>query len=167
MTPAQIAKLTVELKTDPLALGYATALPDAGGANSARLNAMSTTLTKTRFVTARTILAECDGGGSLLKALERAAIPPTAATAQQIEVSAATESALKFLNQDSGLDAGNPGTIYLINVLTAIALLTPAQGAALKQLAVTPASRAEVLGIGPVASSDITAALFNDNGSAK
>lgn len=160
MTPAQLTALKSEVQTDPAAMGYAALLPAAPGQVCIKLNAVNALkCLQPRFVTARTILAEISGGGALLKALEKASVLPAAgATAQQVEVAASTEYALKFLNQDSGLDCGNPGTQSLIDALVSMTALTAAQGTALKGLAMLLCSRAQYLGLPVVQEADLSTA---------
>jgi hypothetical protein len=98
---------------------------------------------QSRFVTARTILAECgaDGAG-ILDALEAVAT-----------VNSAVKWAVRFLSQDSGLDVGNPVTQYMIDQLAGMGALTAGQAVALKNLALQPA---------PVSRLDVEAALYKD-----
>lgn len=106
------------------------------------------TAAQSRFVTARTVLAECGASGpGILDALEAAAAG-----------NGAVKWALTFLGQDSGLDVGNPVTQAMIDQLTAGGALTGEQGVALKALAMVPA---------PVSRSEVEAALFNPDGSTK
>lgn len=103
---------------------------------------------QSRYVTARTILAECgELGPGILDALE--AVAP---------VNSAVRWALDFLKQNSGLDVGNAVTQIMIDQLVSAGALTQPQGDALKNLAVRRA---------PVSRLDVEAALFNPDGSAK
>jgi hypothetical protein len=98
---------------------------------------------QSRFVTARTVLAECGAlGPSILDALE-AASPGNSAV----------KWAVKFLGQDSGLDVGNPVTQYMIGQLVDGGALTAQQGLALRGLALMPA---------PVSRLEIEAAVFKE-----
>ena len=102
---------------------------------------------QSRFVTARTILAECGAlGAPILDALESVAAS-----------NSSVKWAVKFLSQDSGLDVGNPVTQYMIGQLVAGGL-PAALGDALKGLASQPA---------PVSPQDVAAALFNLDGTPK
>lgn len=109
------------------------------------------TATQSRFVTARTVLAECSGGAAILDAL-------TAAASSAQPYASAVGWAMKFLAQDSGLDVGNPVTQGLIDQLVLAGALQAAQGSALKAMAVMPA---------PVSQSDVAEALYNADGTQK
>lgn len=130
-------KLRNELDTDPLALGYAAHIA-AGRLGDVEflLNDSKYKMAKSRFVTARTVLAECLDGASILDKLESAA-----------GTNSPVKWAMKFLVQDGGLDVGNPVTLGLISQLVAGGVLTAAEGDALKALADQPASRANIIGI--------------------
>lgn len=132
------------------------ARPDCAAAVSARdLDAIAALMSvgrkaiQSRFVTARTIFGECAGGQGIYDALNAAAT-----------ANSAVKMAVKFLEQDSGLDIGNPATQAMIDQLMAGATpaLTAAQGAALKALANLPQT---------VSRSQVEAAMYNANGSAK
>ena len=98
---------------------------------------------QSRFVTARTVLAECGMlGASILDALEAAAAG-----------NSAVKWAVRFLGQDSGINVGDPTTQYMIDQLAEGGVLTPDQASALKNLAVQPA---------PVSRLDVEAALYRD-----
>lgn len=105
------------------------------------------TAVQSRFVTARTIQAEIDGGAAILKKFEaaQAGIPDL-------------EYALVFLKQDSGYDFGNPKAQAMADALATNGVITQAEADALKSLAVLPA---------PVSRFDVAAALFNDDGTLK
>ena len=148
MTPAQLTALKSEIQTDPAALGYAAYLPDAPGRVCALLNAISTTMTRSRFITARTILAECGmDGPAILDTLDAVAANVSA-----------VKWAMRFLQQDSGIDIGHPATQAMLNQLRAAGALQVSQVDALKALAVQAASRAQVLGFESVAETDLHAA---------
>jgi hypothetical protein len=104
--------------------------------------------TQSRYVTARTVLADCGLiGASILDSLEAAAAG-----------NSAVKWAVKFLGQDSGIDVGNPATQYMIGQLQAAGALTQAQADALKELALQPA---------PVTRAQVSAALYNADGTQK
>jgi hypothetical protein len=102
---------------------------------------------QTRFVTARTVLAECGVNGAVLL--------------DKLDAAGATTSAVKwamvFLRQDSGLDVGHPATQYLLQALVP-GSLTQAEADQLKVLAMLPA---------PLTVQQIAEAIFNPDGSAK
>lgn len=124
--------------------------PDCAAAVAARdLDAIAAIMSagrvavQPRFITARTILAECGAAGAgILDAL-------TAASS----VSSAVKWALTFLSQDSGLDVGNAVTQGMIDQLAGIGALTADQATALKDLALQSA---------PVSRLEVEAALFKD-----
>lgn len=142
--------LADELRGDPLGLGYASHLPDDPQRVVDLLAAPVYTMTKSRFVTARTILAECPDGAAILDAL----------TTAQANVSA-VKWALTFLSQDSGLDVGHPRTQVMLGGLVQGGALTAAQADQLKAMAMQPATRSDVLGIPVPTARDIIDAWSN------
>lgn len=141
-----------ELLNDPAGLGYAAHIPHAPGKLTEMLNAPAGTMPKTRFVTARAILAELDDGAAVLDALEAAG-----------PAFSAVRWALDFLRGPDGIDVGHSRTQQMIDALALHNALTQAQATALKAMANQPASRAEmVLGTGSIVSeADVRAALEN------
>lgn len=113
---------------------------------AAALNAEGLTALAPRYITARTILAECGTAGpAILAALDAAVANP------------AVKYAVKFLGQDSGLNIGDPMTQEMIDALSPT-VLTEQQAETLKALALQPilVDRAQVF-----------EAMFNDDGSEK
>lgn len=103
---------------------------------------------QSRFVTARTVLAECGMlGASILDALEVAAVG-----------NSAVKWAVRFLGQDSGINVGDPATQYMIDQLAEDGALSAPQAAALKNLALQPA---------PVTSAEVADALYEFDGTPK
>ncbi|MGI4847367.1 MAG: hypothetical protein ACRYGK_04415, partial [Janthinobacterium lividum] len=103
---------------------------------------------RSRFITARTILAECGADGpGILDAL-------VAVSAQDSTV----KWAVTFLSQNSGMDIGNAVTQYMIDQLQAGGAFNADQAAKLKALGIQPA---------PVTRDMVAEALFNDDGSEK
>lgn len=139
--------LSQELATDPASLGYASHLPESPGLVVDLLNAPTRTAVKPRFVTARGVLADVDGGAQILDKLD-------ALTGAVSEV----KWAMKFLLTD-GIDVGHPRTRGLLDQLEAGGAITSADAKALKDLALQPASRAEELGLGVVTEADVRIAL--------
>lgn len=139
--------LLEEITTDPAGMGYAALLPDSPGRVADLLNAPTASMVKSRFVTARTILAECEDGAAVLDALSAAA-----------QVNSAVKWALTFLSQNSGIDVGHPRTQAMIDGLAQAGALSLNLAAQLKALGVQPASRAELLGLGSVTIDDLIAA---------
>jgi hypothetical protein len=148
--------LKTEVQTDPASLGYGALLPDCPGLVVNLLNGISPTVKclKPRFVTARTILKECAGGGTLLDALERAVVGAPVAPVNT-ELQSSIKWALKFLGQDSGLDVGTTSTQTLIGYCVATGVLTQAQGDSLVAMGMQLCSRAEQLGFGNVSEADL------------
>lgn len=125
--------LTEELANDPLGLGY------SGMDNSeieAALNSKTRSRIISRFVTARTILAECADGAAILDKLEAAGATVSA-----------VKWAMRFLQQEGGIDVGHPATLAMVDQLVGAGVLTATEGAALKELSVQVCSRAEELGL--------------------
>ena len=140
--------LQSELQTDPLNRGYAAFLPDAPGVLADMMNARIYTMVKERFVTARAVLAaHGTAGAAVLDKLEAAS-----------SGNAAVKWAMKFVSQDSGIDVGHSNTRTLLDAMVP-AVLTQAEADMLKDMAIQPASRAEVLGLGYVFAHDVQAAL--------
>lgn len=145
--PMDYQALATEITTGPLAAEL-TGKSDVEMA--AILNDQRFTRVASRFVTARTILAELGAvqGATVLDKLEAAAA-----------VSSPVKWMMRFLQTDGGVDIGHPQTSAAIDGLVAGEILTASEGAALQALAVVPASRAEILGLGTVTYSDVSRAL--------
>jgi hypothetical protein len=124
--------LREELTNDPLGVGYAEM---TNAEVETALNAKTRSRVVSRFITARTILAECADGATILDKLE--------AAAAQIS---AVKWAMRFLQQEGGVDVGHPATLSMIAQLTG-PVLTAAEGSALATLAMQECSRAEELGV--------------------
>lgn len=141
-----MSTLQTELTTDPLARGYAQYIPDCPGILVNLLNETIYQKHKTRFVTARTVLAEVTGGAEILDKLETAA-----------QTNSAVKWAMRFITSD-GIDIGYPVTQQLLDSLVG-STLTQAECDALKNLATQSASRAEVLGLPYVTEQQVRNAL--------
>lgn len=113
---------------------------------AAGLNAQGLMEIQSRYITARTILAELEDGAEILAALDAAA-----------SSSSAIKYALSFLKQDSGLDVGNPATQAMIDQLTPTVLSTD-QATHLKNMALQPIV---------VTRTQVQQDMFNDDGSEK
>jgi hypothetical protein len=128
-----------EITLDPLGKGYAAFLPGSPGAVVEILNAQTETMVKTRMITARGILSDYPGG-------------PTAAAAVLDKLDTAAPSipalkwAWKFITGD-GLDIGKPATQGMLDSLATATVISSTEATNLKNLALQPASRAEVLGL--------------------
>ena len=94
---------------------------------SVALNAQPPMVSGSRFITARTVLAECANGDTILSALEAVAVS-----------NASVKWAVNFLGKDSGLDIGNPVTLDMVEQLVSAGVLTESQGAAIKGMALQP-----------------------------
>lgn len=103
---------------------------------AAILNSPRYPMIQSRFVTARTLLAELTNGAALLDKL----------TAIATQVSA-VKWAMKFLESEGGIDIGHPSTQAQIDALVTGKALTIAEGEELKSLAITNVSRAEIVGL--------------------
>lgn len=103
---------------------------------------------KSRFVTARTILAEVPGGAAILDKLEAAApaIPDL-------------KWAMRFIAGETGIDIGHAGTRANLEALAATGVITADEALALLQMAYTAMSRAEIAGIGTITHQDVAQAL--------
>jgi hypothetical protein len=130
------------------------ARPDLAEARAARdldalaagLNAQPESTLQPRYITARTILAECADGAIILAALD------IAATAN-----AAVKYAVKFLGQDSGLNVGDPVTQGMLDAIVP-SVLTQAQADQVKGMAMLPQM---------VTRADVESAMFNPDGTEK
>lgn len=143
-----IETLRDELQADPLALGYAPYIPDAPGMLVELLHARNFSAPKTRMVSARTVLAEVQGGELILDKLE--------ALGESIP---AVKWAMRFMVGEEGIDIGHPVTRGLLDQLAAGGALEQSEADALKAMANQPASRAEVLGLHRITEADVRAAL--------
>jgi hypothetical protein len=141
--------LAAELTTDPLSRGYAQFIPDSPGILADMMNAQIYSMPKERFVTARGVLAAHGAAGAtILDKLESAA-----SSVSMIKW------ALSFLKTDGGIDVGHANTRALIDQLAAGGVLTSTEAGLIKDMAIQPASRADILGLGYVREADIRSAL--------
>jgi len=127
-----------EIINDPAMLGYSTYLPDSPGRVVELLNTQSQTMVKYRMITARGIMASYGIGPSAgavfldkLDALSTS-IP-------------ALKWAMKFLQQDAGLDIGDSATRQMLDSLVGVGGITLAEVSGVKAIALQPASRFEIL----------------------
>lgn len=102
---------------------------------------------KSRYVTARTFLAELPNGAEILDKLEVAA--------SNIST---LKWALRFLQLNSGVDIGHPNSQAQITALGSYAILTEDEANAIKNMALQPTSRAELLGWPTISYNDVNAA---------
>ena len=149
-----LAQLKAELQADPAGRGYAAHVPHAPGALADLLNAQSTTLAKSRMITARGIMASYglgpSAGAAFLDKLEvlSAGVP-------------AIKWAMKFLQAESGIDVGEPATQAMLTSLVGVGGVTQTEVDGVKAMANQPASRAEVLfgAEAQITEADVRAAL--------
>jgi len=139
--------LKSELENDPLNRGYAAFIGNAPGVLADMMNARIYSMVKEKFVTARGVLAaHGSDGAAVLDKLE-------ALTSTSSEV----KWAMKFVTSD-GIDVGHPNSRNLLDALVP-AVLTQTEADLIKDMAIQPASRAEVLGLPYVFAHDVQAAL--------
>lgn len=94
---------------------------------AAALNAEGLTASSSRYITGRTILAECDDGENIIAALEGASAG-----------SVAVRWMLGFLEKDSGMDIGHAKTLEKVDALIAAQVWTDVQGTQIKALPLIP-----------------------------
>lgn len=140
------ASLRTEIDTGPLATECAGQSDDDV---AAILNDKRFMATGERYVTTRTVLAElgATAGAAILDKLEAAATQ-----------SSPVKWMLKFLTQDSGLDVGQTETQGCIDAMALDGVLTADEAMALKNMALLPTSRAEIIGFGSVSYNDVNKA---------
>lgn len=139
--------LQAEIQNDPLNRGYAAHIPHAPGLIVNMLNEYIYMAPKQKFVNARGVLASLGlAGATILDKLE-------AATG----TNSAVKWAMKFMTLD-GIDVGNTVTRQVLDSLVGT-VLTQQEVDMLKDLALQPASRAEVLGLGTVEESQVRSAI--------
>jgi len=114
---------------------------------TAGLNAQTVMETQSRFVTMRTITAECSDADAIINEL-------TAASKMSVSVA----EMLGFLRSDSGMDVGHANTQAKIDVLVQLGALTEPYGDEMKNLALQPVV---------VSREQVDAAMFNPDGTEK
>lgn len=129
-------------------MGYAAFVSDAPGQVVNLLNQPTFTMVKSRFITARTILAELGIAGAII--LEKlsgfVALDPTTLPPEAQALRVATKWAMRFIESEGlGIDIGHPNTVAILDGLQAAGVLTIDEANAAKGLAIQPASRLEVL----------------------
>jgi hypothetical protein len=138
-------KLKEEIETGPLAMDL---LGRTDAEIAALLNERTATAVQSRFVTGRTILAEIADGADILDALEAASA-----------VIPAVKWAMLYLKGETGIDIGYPSTRAQLDALAVAQVLTTNQAEALKDMALLPASRVEIIGLPSVSYGDVSRAL--------
>lgn len=130
--------LKQEIVDDPLSQGYSAFLPDSTGWVANMLNERKFQAVKTRMVTARGIMASY-GIGPTQGALFLDKLESLSANIP------ALKWAMKFLQQETGLDVGEPATQIMLTSLIGVGGITQAEVDGVKAMAMQPASRVEVL----------------------
>lgn len=130
--------LKQEIIDDPLSQGYSAFLPDSTGWVANMLNERKFQAAKTRMVTARGIMASY-GIGPTQGALFLDKLESLSANIP------ALKWAMKFLQQETGIDVGEPATQIMLTSLIGVGGITQAEIDGVKAMAIQPASRAEVL----------------------
>lgn len=130
--------LKQEIVDDPLSQGYSAFLPDSTGWVANMLNERKFQAAKTRMVTARGIMASY-GIGPTQGALFLDKLESLSANIP------ALKWAMKFLQQETGIDVGEPATRIMLTSLIGVGGITQAEVDGVKAMAIQPASRAEVL----------------------
>lgn len=131
------AALQAELANDPAGKGYAAHLPDAPGLVVDLLNAATETAPMERWVTGLTILSECPAGKSITRKLKKISIDD-----------AVVEVAWHRLLGPDGLNVNDPATKAMLDEMAAAGILDADEVEQLKGMAIQPASRAQIIGIG-------------------
>ena len=127
-----------EINNDPTGKGYANHLPHSPGKVVELLNSQTEAMPKSRMITARGVMSSYGigpvAGAMFLDKLEvlSASVP-------------ALKWAMKFLQQESGIDIGEPATQQLLYSLVGIGGITSAEVSGVKSMAKMPASRFEIL----------------------
>jgi len=130
--------LKQEIVDDPLSQGYSAFLPDSTGWVANMLNERKFQAAKTRMVTARGIMASY-GIGPTQGALFLDKLESLSANIPSLKW------AMKFLQQETGIDVGEPATQIMLTSLIGVGGITQAEVDGVKAMAIQPASRAEVL----------------------
>lgn len=127
-----------EINNDPTGQGYSTYLPDSPGKVVELLNTQSHYMVKSRMITARGIMSSYGigpvAGAAFMDKLENltSSIP-------------ALRWAMKFLQQDAGLDIGDNATQQMLDSLVGVGGITSTEVDGIKNIANQPASRFEIL----------------------
>ena len=127
-----------EINNDPTGQGYSTYLPDSPGKVVELLNTQSHYMVKPRMITARGIISSYGigpvAGAAFLDKLENltGSIP-------------ALKWAMKFLQQDAGIDIGDGATQQMLDSLVGVGGITSTEVDGIKNIANQPASRFEIL----------------------
>lgn len=144
-------QLRHEIYNGPLAADLAgmAASNDDNGIAAVLNDETRGTLIKERLCTAGTILSKLgpDIGANVLDKLDGAAI---------------SNSAIKWamrLIMTTGIDVGDPATRSQLDTLAQAGVLTESETESIKAIAVFPASRGEIIGLGQISWADVSHAL--------
>lgn len=139
--------LAAEIKNDPLTKGYAQFLPASPGRVVEILNAQTESKTKSCMLTERGILSSYGlgpiNGAAFLDKLDTLAASGALGTA-------ALKRMMKYVYGDAGIDVGDAATQAALTSLIGSGGVTQAEVDTIKAMALKPASRADVLGLGRV-----------------
>lgn len=134
MTDEQLRTLGAAIAADP-ALAGLPATSDGAWAIAETMNAVIGQAPGMMMISARTVLAELGHAGAV-------ALDKLEAAGTQSPV---VKWAMKFLTTDEGLDIGHPMSQSMLDQLAQAGVLTVAEAAALKALALQDQTRAEAL----------------------
>lgn len=147
--------LSDELANDPMGIGYAQWLPDSPGMVVQLINMPSFAMIKSLMMSERGILAQYPDGPVAADAV-LTKLDTFAQT--QHALASVVKRALRFLGDPEGIDMGSPATQSMLDAVQQAGVLTADETTKLKALAMQPASRAEVLGLGVVTEAQVVEA---------
>lgn len=140
--------LSDEITNDPKGKGYAAFLPDQPGHVVELLNAPTETAPKERIITSRGVasvlgLIESE---NFLQSLEEFSTATLDASHPLLPYQPGIKRQIAWLSTQ-GLDLGDPLTRALLDTLAGVGIITALAATKLKDAALKPVSRAEVLGL--------------------
>lgn len=140
--------LSDEITNDPEGKGYAALIDDSPGRVVDLLNARTETMPKERLITSRGIasLLGIIEGETFLQALESFSTSTLPAGHPLIPYQPGIKRQITWLSTQ-GLDLGDALTRQLLDTLVSAGIITSQSATILKDAALKPASRAEVLGL--------------------
>lgn len=125
---------------------YAGLWPDSPGHIVELLNARVKDLVKSRFITARTVLAEVGVDGAVaLSKLKNFASGDAPTDPQMLQLHCAVAWSMDFITGDPGIDVGHPMTRNLLDTLAMAGVINSTEAGQIKNLAIQKGSRAEEL----------------------
>ncbi|ODT85358.1 MAG: hypothetical protein ABS69_00875 [Nitrosomonadales bacterium SCN 54-20] len=149
LTAQQKTDLNNEIANDPKAKGYAALLPDKPGVVCDLLNEKTESLPEPRQISSRGVASALGliDGEAFLKALENFSTATLQSTDPLLPYQPGIKRQIQWLSTEAGLDLGDALTRQLLDTLASAGIITTAAATTLKNLAMQPASRAEVLGL--------------------